>query len=65
MNERKNKVLFINISESFIKGKPKNILSPEGADKVIDIYFKFEEEHTYSKILKLGSIKDSDYYLTP
>ncbi len=65
VNERKNKVLFINISESFIKGKPKNILSPEGADKVIDIYFKFEEEHTYSKILKLGSIKDSDYYLTP
>lgn len=64
-NDRKNKVIFINISESYIKGKPKNYLSNDAAKIILDVYSKFAQKEGFSIILNKKQIAENDYNLSP
>lgn len=63
--ERKNKILLINATKEFTAGKPQNTLSQENIKKIVDVYNKFKEIESLSKIAKLEEIKKADYNLSP
>jgi type I restriction enzyme M protein len=63
--KNKNKVLLINASKLFEKGRPKNFL-PDGSIKhIVEIYQKFKEEKGISKILTKEELAKGDYNLSP
>ncbi|HBG0818209.1 N-6 DNA methylase [Clostridioides difficile] len=61
----KDKVLFINASKYFDKGRPKNYLTNEGIDIIAQIYQKTLEIEGISKIVSRDEIKDEKYNLNP
>jgi len=63
--ERKGKILLINASKEFIKGKPKNYLSEENIKKIVDVYKNFKEVEKFSKIITLEEARKADYNLSP
>ncbi|MEN3039736.1 MAG: N-6 DNA methylase, partial [Candidatus Kryptonium sp.] len=65
VEERKGKVLFINISELYEKGRPKNYLPESTILKVYELYSNFKEEEGISKIVGLEEIARNDYNLSP
>jgi len=63
--ERKGKILLINASREFEKGKPKNYLTPEHIQKISKTYRNFEEVEGLSKIITLEEAREADYNLSP
>lgn len=63
--KRKGKYLFINASDDFIKGKPKNFLSEEGIEKIQYAYQAFTEIEGTSKILSVSDLSSEDYVFNP
>jgi type I restriction enzyme M protein len=62
---RKGKILFINASEELDKGKPKNLLTKLGADRVVDVYKNFNEVEGFSRILTVDDLTAEDYVFNP
>ena len=63
--KKKDKVLLINASKLFEKGRPKNFI-PDNQVKVIsEIYHKFKEEKGISKIVSKEEITKNDFNLSP
>lgn len=63
--ERQGKILLINASKEFQKGKPKNFLGEENIKKIVDVYHNFKELEGLSKIITLEKAKENDYNLSP
>lgn len=63
--DRKGKILLINASREFEKGKPKNYLSDENIKKIKEVYHQFKEVENFSKIITLEEAKEADYNLSP
>jgi len=63
--QRKGKILLINASKEFIKGKPKNYLSEENIKKIVDVYKNFKEVESLSKIITLKHAAEVDFNLSP
>ncbi len=62
---RKGKIILINASREFEKGKPKNFLTQEHIQKISKAYRDFEEVEGLSKIITLEEAKEADYNLSP
>jgi len=62
---RKDKFLFVNASEAFLKGKPKNFLSEKGSDMIQQVLKAFQEIEGFSKILSLSDLHSHDYVFNP
>ena len=63
--ERSGKVLFINASTGFDRGKPKNILSNKFIKLIPRLYSDFSESEGISRIVDTTEIKAQDYNLRP
>jgi type I restriction enzyme M protein len=63
--ERQGKILLINASREFQKGKPKNYLGEENIKKIVDVYKNFKEVEDLSKIITLDQAKEVDYNISP
>ena len=63
--ERKNRILLINGSKLFKKGRPKNYLPDESIDLIADIYLKWKEKEGISKIIKREEATRNDYNISP
>ena len=63
--ERKGKILLINASKEFVKGKPKNYLSKENIKKIVDAYKNFKGVEKFSKVITLKDAAEADYNLSP
>jgi len=62
---RKNKVLLINASKEFAKGRPKNYLKDEHIEQLSSLYLEFKEEEGKSKIVDNEEVIKNDYNLSP
>lgn len=60
---RQGKVLLVNASQLFEKGKPKNFLAPEHIDRIVEVMLAWKEEEKLSRIVPLAEL--SDYNLSP
>ncbi len=63
--ERKGKMLLLNASKLFKKGRPKNYLPEESITQIADIYLKWKEEEGISKIITKEESARNDYNLSP
>jgi type I restriction enzyme M protein len=61
--ERKNKVLIIDASSLFRKGRAQNFLDPEHGDQIVNWLQAFEDVEHHAKVVKLDEIKDEDWTL--
>lgn len=64
-NERKGKILLINASKLFKKGRPKNFLPEEYVKQISDIELNWKEEEGISKIITKEESARNDYNLSP
>lgn len=62
---RKFKILLINISDMYEKGRPKNYLPEETIKKASEIYAEWKEEDGISKVITLEEAALNDYNLSP
>lgn len=63
--KNKNKVLLINASKLFEKGRPKNFLPDGEIKKVAEIYQSFKEESGISKVVSKEELTKNDYNISP
>jgi len=63
--EKKGKILLINASKLFQKGRPKNFLPDESINLIADIYLEWKEEEGISKIITKEEAARNDYNLSP
>jgi len=63
--KKKDKVLLINASKLFEKGRPKNFIPDDKIKQIADIYHKFKEEKGISKIVSKEEITKNDFNLSP
>lgn len=63
--ERKDRIILINISNLYEKGRPKNYLPDTTIQKVYDIYTNWREEERISKIITIDEAVRNDYNLSP
>jgi len=62
---RKGKILLINASKLFKKGRPKNYLPDESIKQIADSYLNWEEVEGISKIITKEEAARNDYNLSP
>jgi type I restriction enzyme M protein len=62
-DSHKGRVLFIDASGLFKKGKNQNELFPEHVDKIYSWYSTFETQVGVSRVVSLDDIKGQDYNL--
>lgn len=65
VRERKSKILLINASKLFLKGRPKNYLPEESIKKIYEIYSGWEGEEGLSRIISSEEAVKNDYNLSP
>ncbi len=63
--ERKGKILLINASKLFKKGRPKNYLPDESIEQIAGSYLNWKEEEGISKIITKEEAARNDYNLSP
>ena len=61
--ERKNKVLVVDASSLFRKGRAQNFLDPEHGDQIVAWIQTFEDVEDRAKVVTLDEIKDEDWTL--
>ncbi|HOM74588.1 MAG TPA: type I restriction-modification system subunit M [Fervidobacterium sp.] len=61
--ERKEKILFIDASQGFIKDGNKNKLRDEDIQRIVEAFDKFEDIEKYSSVVEKQDIVDNDYNL--
>ena len=49
--KHKGKILLINASKEFAKGRPRNYLTKNNLEKILDIYSEWKELEGFSKII--------------
>ena len=65
LEERKNQILLINLSQHFEKGKPKNILTDDAIDTATEVYHAWESREKLSNVITLEDAQKTDYNLSP
>lgn len=61
--ERKNKILFIDGSNDFVKDGNKNKLRDEDIEKIVKAFDEYKNVEKYASIIELENIKENDYNL--
>ena len=61
----KNEIILINASEEVKENKPKNFLSDEGIEKILEAYTLWKNMAFFSKIVTLDEVKLFDFNLRP
>lgn len=62
---RRGKVIFINASAQFSKGKPKNFLPENGIKLIVEAFRNGQDAINLVKVSSLQEIVDNDYNLSP
>lgn len=63
--KNKDKILLINASKLFEKGRPKNFLPDSSVKKIAGIYHNWKEEEGVSRIVSKEEVTNNDYNLSP
>lgn len=61
--ERKEKVLFIDASQGFVKDGNKNKLRDEDAKKIIQAFDEFQDVEKFAVVVDIETIRENDYNL--
>lgn len=62
---KKNKLFFVNASQEFVKGAPKNYIPDESIEKITSTFLEWKEIDKFSKIVTKDEIVKNDYNISP
>lgn len=62
---RENKIILLNASQESYKGKPKNHISEEGINKIVNAFIEGKEIKNFVKIITKEEAVQNDYNLSP
>ena len=65
IKKRQNKIILLNASQEFYKGKPKNHISEEGINKIANAFIEEKETKKFLKIITKEEAVQNDYNLSP
>jgi len=65
IDNRKNKIILLNASQEFYKGKPKNHISEESISKIANSFIEGKEVERFLKVITKNEAKKNDYNLSP
>jgi type I restriction enzyme M protein len=63
--KRRGRIMLINASGEFAKGKPKNYVTEAGIQRIADTFLKWKEVEKFSRIVTTDEAKANDYNLSP
>ena len=63
--QRKGQILLVNASAYFVKEKPKNALTDDGIQAVVEVYRRWESREKLSRVITLEEARSADYNLNP
>jgi len=63
--ERKNRIMLINISLEFEKGRPKNFIPDDKIEKIAKVFHDWKNIDKFTKIITNEEAKKNDYNLSP
>jgi len=63
--ERKNKIMLINASLEFEKGKPKNFIPEDKIEKIVKVFHDWKNIDKFTKIITNEEVEKNDYNLSP
>lgn len=63
--ERKGKILLVNASQEFEKGRPKNFITPQGIRRISEAFLNWTVVEKFSKVIALDEAIKNDYNLSP
>jgi type I restriction enzyme M protein len=63
--DRREKILVVNATHAYAKGKPKNFLPPESLDRIVETVTSWAELDGFSRIVSLAEIVDNDFNIAP
>jgi type I restriction enzyme M protein len=63
--ERKGKILLLNASQEFEKGRPKNFIPDEKIKKIANSFREFRDVERFSRIVSVDEVLKNDYNLSP
>ncbi|HEX4143769.1 MAG TPA: class I SAM-dependent DNA methyltransferase [Pirellulales bacterium] len=64
-SKRRGRIMLINASGDFTKGKPKNYISDTAIRRIADTFLKWKDVDKYSQVITIDTAKASDYSLSP
>jgi type I restriction enzyme M protein len=62
---RQGKIVLVNASQEFKKGRPKNYIPNESIRKIAEAFIKGDEVDRFAKVITLDQTTESDYNLSP
>ena len=63
--KKKGKIILLNASKEFYKGRPKNHISDDGIEKIVKSFIKGEDEDKFIKVITKEEVRKNDYNLSP
>ena len=65
IEQRKNKIIMLNASQECYKGKPKNHISEESIEKIVNAFIKGKDLDRFLRVITKGTVVKNDYNLSP
>ena len=65
LEERKSKIILVNLTNYYDTQKPKNVLTDEGIDVATEVYNAWESREKLSRVITLEDAQKTDYNLSP
>ena len=62
---KKEKIILLNASKEFYKGRPKNHISDESIEKITEAFIKGVDEEKFVKVITKKEAEKNDYNLSP
>ncbi len=63
--KRRGRIMLINASGEFSKGKPKNFIPDAGIHRIADTFLKWRDVEKFSRVITTDEAKSNDYNLSP
>ncbi len=63
--KQKDKIILVNASREFKKGRPKNYIPDQNIQKIAQAFIKGEEINKFVKVITIEEAKKNDYNLSP
>lgn len=61
--ERRDKILFINADAEYYAGRAQNYLRPEHIEKIVSIFYRYDDVNAYARRVSLEEIRANDFNL--
>ncbi len=63
--ERKNKIFLLHAGKEFEKGDPKNYITQEGIERIVETFKQFKDVEKFARLVDKDEIVKNDYNISP